>query len=520
MSNCSWNNWAGSLYANPSSCENPTTVQQLQNLIAQNQGKTVRAAGTGHSWSPLIFSGTVPNALQLSLRGMTAPDGTNRKAYRWQKNGLDLVTYFPSAAWSDVRAALTDPSVSVPRMYLPTAGVLPSINATGFVAAGCHGTGWMQPTVSDLIYAIEFVSADGKVHSFSEEDTPNEMSAVRVNLGMLGLITQVTLKVEPMFRLRDQELALNTADVMGPNPGSSGNVDPSKLSALITGNDYVELFWFPWSGWQWLPKNQLSDGKMWVKKWNRTTDPLTPAPPQPPDWQNFFATVTMEFVAQNTPKGTAGHWMISGIEGAMWAALEGTINGIPPNGFVAEAPTVFHYQDYAFPVIDLEIAIPIPATGKNQWDFSNIVKAWYGVVNKVRSAFDNDLFPLTVCMDARFIKNSQSLLSPAYEPAGSDTHYCWIEVLSAYPKQVTDAGERDVMIADYNRLVSEVGATWINDYKGRPHWAKYWQTIPGVDVKGLYPEANRNQFNTLRSSLDPSGMFMNPFLKQLNLFGA
>jgi hypothetical protein len=77
-------------------------------------------------------------------------------------------------------------------MYLPTAGVLPSINATGFVAAGCHGTGWDQPTVSDLIYAVDIIGADGQIHTFSEDTTPDDMNTVRVSLGMLGVIAKVS----------------------------------------------------------------------------------------------------------------------------------------------------------------------------------------------------------------------------------------------------------------------------------------------------------------------------------------
>jgi hypothetical protein len=166
----------------------------------------------------------------------------------------------------------------------------------------------------------------------------------------------------------------------------------------------------------------------------------------------------------------------------------------------------------------LEVAIPIPSTGTNQWDFTNIVTAWYQMVNGVKNSYPNTVYPITVCQHARFIKNSSCLLSPAYEPDGSNTHYCWIEILSAYPKTVASASDRDKMIGDYNNLIGQVCPTWINDMNGRPHWAKYWQTIPNINVASLYPAANRSQFNSLRSTLDPNGMFMNQFLNSLNLF--
>ena len=506
-----WTNWAGSISANPDSLFNPTSALELKNIVANHPGSTIRAVGTGHSWSPLV----VTSDILVNTTGITE---NGRKAWRWQKDGMNLVTYLPSARWADVRDALTDSNNPLPRMYLPTAGVLPSINATGFVAAGCHGTGWLQPTVSDLIYAIEIVASDGQVHIFSEDTTPNEMSAVRVNLGTLGIISKVTLKVDLMYRLWDQELILSTAEVMGPNPANNGGrVDASKLSAMVTGNDYVELFWFPWSGGSAL-SNELSDGSIWVKQYNKTDKEPRNVPLRPPDWQARFAQTLMEQVAEY-PTSPLPSSVVPPIELVVWQELSSDIQAIQKtNGFISDAPRILHYQEQAFPVIDLEIAIPIPSTSTNSWDFTNIVKAWYQVVNYVRAQHPRSVYPLTCCLHARFIKNSQALLSPAYEPVGSNTHYCWIEVLSAYPKAESNPNNRKTDIAAYQELVNTIGPIWINQMNGRPHWAKYWQNIPGINIKSLFPQSNLDQFNSLRRKLDPNGTFLNPFLKGLNLF--
>jgi D-arabinono-1,4-lactone oxidase/FAD binding domain len=505
-----WTNWAGSLTAAPSQLLHPASASDLQSIVLNNRGKTIRAAGTGHSWSPLVPTGDV----LVDMSNVVGDGG--RKAWRWQQGGRDLVTLVPSARWADVRDALTDPSVGVPRMYLPTAGVVPSINATGFLAAGCHGTGWMQLTVSDLIHEIQIIGADGKVHVFSEDSTPDEMPAVRVNLGTLGLISQVTLNVEPMYNLWDQELVLETSSVMGPNPSNAGGVvDPSKLSALVTENDYVELFWFPWSGSGILHPTSLDDGFIWAKLWNRTTDLPRNIPPQPPDWQNFFAELVMGLVAEH-PRAYS---LIPPVEWGLWQTLRTSIETVAStNGFIAEAPVVLHYQSQAFPVIDIEIAIPIPSKGPRSWDFTNIVKAWYQVVNLVCPDYPNQIYPLTVCMHARFIKNSQALLSPATEAAGSNTHYCWIEVLSAYPKAVPDPQKRQQLIADFTNLLNAIAPLWVDQMKGRPHWAKYWQDIPNINIRSRYPQNNIARFNQLRSAMDPNGMFLNTFLKGLNMW--
>jgi FAD binding domain len=352
--NQEWTNWAGSLFARPASFFQPTSVAELKDIVINNQDASIRAVGTGHSWSPLVITPDV-------LIDTTAITENGRKAWRWQKDGMNLVTYLPSARWADVRQALTDSSNPLPRMYLPTAGVLPSINATGFVAAGCHGTGWHQPTVSDLIYAIEIVDSRGQIHVFSEDTTPQEMAAVRVNLGLLGLISKVTLKVDLMYRLWDQELILPTAEVMGTNPASNGGqIDASKLSKRITENDYVELFWFPWSGGN-LSSSSLNDGSIWLKQFNKTEEDPRDVPFRPPDWQAQFGQLVMEQIAESPTNPLFPPAFVPPAELLAWQTLSNEIQPVErTNGFIADAPRVLHYQEQAFPVLDLEIAIPIP----------------------------------------------------------------------------------------------------------------------------------------------------------------
>jgi hypothetical protein len=526
MNPCNWVNWAGSLSASVSDCYQPKTAADVQAIILANHGKKVRPVGTSHSWSPLLYSGLVVDSVLIDMSGVT--DGNGTKARRWQRmcpktnTLLNLVTIFPAATWADVRAALTDPAVNLPEMYMSTSGVLPSINATGFLAVGGHGTGWMQPSLSQLVYEIELVAADGQLHVFSEHATPDLMDIVRVSVGMLGIITKITVKVDLMYLLRDQEYMVDAVEVMGPNPNDNqGQVDPTALSALVTGNQYVEVIWFPWSGFfRESFKGHLSDGEIWVKQWNRTTDPETQPPSLPSNWQDAVVSRLMEFVAEWPVTDGGLPFEVHNRERKMWRAIARQIDRCPPAGFVAKAPLVLHYQDFFPPVLALEVAVPIPADGPNSWNFANIVKAWYQVVNLVRDACDRNSFPLTFCMNARFTKNSQCLLSPDYEPAGSRTHYCWFEILSAYPKQVADAETRAAMVADFGALVGQLGQTLLYGMNGRPHWAKYWQTIPQAlaKVSSFYPAANLSQFNALRKTLDPDDMFMNPFLESLNLF--
>jgi hypothetical protein len=389
-----------------------------------------------------------------------------------------------------------------PRMYLSSTGALMTINATGFVAAGCHGTGWNHPTVSDFITEIEFVAADGQVHVFSDETTPNEMAAARVNLGLLGLITKVTLRVEPVYKLLDEESVVPTENVMGPNPAKTdGEIRTKNLHELLTKNEYVELFWFPGSGF---------DGELWVKKFNRTQEDLRDVPLRPDGWIDQYANQIMNWSATNPVA-----WNI--LLGQIWSTIRGRIKVIEEkHGFVGEAPRVLFYVDQAFPVLDLEVAIPIPSTGAGTWNVSNVIEAWYAAINYTRKHQGD--FPLTACLHARFTKASQSLLSPAYS-SNQEDRFCWMEILSAYPKAETNPAARTAAMGPHLAMINEVVAGWIRERNARPHWAKNWQYItPALNIASLYPAENLRVFNTLRRRLDPEGIFINLFLAQQKLF--
>ena len=385
-----WTNWSGNLHSQPVEIAMPSNTAEVRDLMRNRRGRTIRAFGTCHSMSPLIVNdgGVVVDLSKFTEGG--------RKAWRWQNKGQDLVSFLPSARWADVREALTttqDPSL--PRMYLSTTGALATINATGFVAAGCHGTGWHQPTISDLVYAVEFVGADGGVHSFSEDTTPDDMAAVRVNFGMLGIITKLTLRAEPMYRLHDRERIVPIEEIMGWNPlktnwdsdDAEEPVETRYLHRLVTENDYVELFWFPGSGF---------DGEIWVKQFNRTTESVRDVPPRWNGWEEYVAAAVMGWSAKHPAV-----WDL--INPGTWSTVKGRVEGIgqgPSKGtFVAEAPDVLFYVEQAFPILDFEMAIPIPSAGPSTWDLSNVVTAWWGAVNyahKFEDLSDHNLRPRAV----------------------------------------------------------------------------------------------------------------------------
>src|SRR5260370_35849688 len=79
---------------------------------------------------------------------------------------------------------------------------LPHISVAGACATATHGSGVKNGNLSTAVSAIEFVSANGKVHILSREKDGERFQGAVVGLGSLGIVTNVTLDIQPTFDVR------------------------------------------------------------------------------------------------------------------------------------------------------------------------------------------------------------------------------------------------------------------------------------------------------------------------------
>ena len=481
-----WKNWAGTLTNTPQCTFYPESEADLISIVnqAQQNGKTVRAVGSGHSWSP---GAVTPDYLVVcnNMRQIipsAVPDPTN------PGQQLLLLTVGPGVRQGEAAEAAARFS---PSMTFPTLGVIPSITLGGFIANGCHGTGWDQPTVVDLVYGMRVVQADGTVAEYSEATTPDQMPLVRCNLGGFGLISSITFKMVPMFNLSVVNTSMPMSQVIARN-------DPTVLQNIVTAHPYVEIFWFPFND------------EVWLKYYDNTTEPPSRTPIQEA-WNQIFQFLSTQI----------GGWILDKLSQHPIGTPEISkflyqMAKLTFTDYVAQAPGAFLYQSESFPVADCELAIPIPSNNGSP-DFTAANTAWYEIVDGVYAQAAKLNFPLNVSAHARFIKNSQTLMSPAYEPAGSDTHYCYIEFLSYQPQQQPLGEDR---LADYQNFVNLVAQQWMA-LGGRPHWGKLIQNIPGIFpyvynvFGGGQPGSNLTQFADFRQQVDPNNMFLNTYLDEI-----
>ena len=106
------------------------------------------------------------------------------------------------------------PSLDRDGFALHNLASLPHISIAGACATGTHGSGVNNGNLSTAVSAFEIVTAGGDVLSIARSRDLRTFQAAVVDLGALGVVTRVTLDVQPAFTMRqDVYLDLPMAQV-------------------------------------------------------------------------------------------------------------------------------------------------------------------------------------------------------------------------------------------------------------------------------------------------------------------
>jgi len=176
-------NWAGNITFSTERLHRPTSVEELQELVASSD--RIRALGSGHSFNRVADT-TGDLVTVRDLAGEVTIDPENRTA--------DVPA---GARYGEVTIAL-----QAQGWALHNLGSLPHISVAGACATGTHGSGVKNGNLSTAARAIEFVRADGEVVKLSQAEHPNTFPGAVLSLGALGITARLTLAIEPTYDVR------------------------------------------------------------------------------------------------------------------------------------------------------------------------------------------------------------------------------------------------------------------------------------------------------------------------------
>jgi FAD/FMN-containing dehydrogenase len=188
-----WANWAGNVQAMPRVVARPASVEELRAVViaAAARGETVRVAGAGHSFAPLC-------ATQGTLIDLSPLSGVER---------INPETG-EATIWAGTRLCdLGAPLLAAGRAFA-NQGDIDRQAIAGAVATGTHGTGRKHGSFSAMVRAVEVMGADGELVTIDASE-PERLRAAALNLGLLGVMTRLTLATVPAYKLRERTRALS-----------------------------------------------------------------------------------------------------------------------------------------------------------------------------------------------------------------------------------------------------------------------------------------------------------------------
>jgi alditol oxidase len=177
-------NWAGNYRYGAQALHRPATVEEVQELVAA--APKVRALGSRHSFNSIADS----SGILVSLENLDPDIRIDAEARTVTVSGG---TRYGTLAAELVRA----------RFALPNLASLPHISVAGAIATGTHGSGDANGNLATSVAGLEMVGADGALLALTPASFADFDGAV-VALGALGIVTQVTLAIEPEFAVRQE----------------------------------------------------------------------------------------------------------------------------------------------------------------------------------------------------------------------------------------------------------------------------------------------------------------------------
>ncbi len=182
-SNNKLQNWAGNLKYSTDRLYSANSLEQVRSYV-KKQSK-LKVLGTRHCFNNIADS--TDNF--LSLRSM-----------------VKVLALEPEAHTVTVDAGMTYgqlcPLLHNKGFALHNLASLPHISIAGAISTATHGSGEKNGNLATAVSALEIVTAVGEVVKLSRQQDGEAFRGAVVGLGSLGVITKITLDIQPTFLMR------------------------------------------------------------------------------------------------------------------------------------------------------------------------------------------------------------------------------------------------------------------------------------------------------------------------------
>jgi xylitol oxidase len=232
-------NWAGNLTYHTDNLLTPKTVEETQQLVKSTP--RLRAVGSRHSFNTIADS----TAAQISLAGLDS-----------MVIDADAKTV---TVGGGVRYGTLAPYIDKEGYALHNLASLPHITAVGACATATHGSGVKNGNLATAVSGMEIVTADGRVVKLTRAKDGDQFAAKVVHLGAIGVVTRITLNLQPTYQVKQVVYQNLSIDQLEHN-----------LDAIFSSGYSVSLF----TNWQ---DHRIA--QVWIKS-RLDQAPSTEIPPE------------------------------------------------------------------------------------------------------------------------------------------------------------------------------------------------------------------------------------------------
>jgi len=176
-------NWAGNLEYSTSNIFYPKSIKEVQDLVKKTP--KLRTLGTRHCFNTIADS--QDNLISTRELNKVISLDANARA----------VTVEAGIKYGELCPYLDEKGFALHNL-----ASLPHISVAGSCATATHGSGVGNGNLATAVIALEFVTADGSIVTLSKEKDGEKFLGAVVGLGALGIVTKLTLSIQPKFMMR------------------------------------------------------------------------------------------------------------------------------------------------------------------------------------------------------------------------------------------------------------------------------------------------------------------------------
>jgi len=175
-------NWAGNYTYRAQKLHRPTTIEQVQEIVAN--AASVHVLGSRHSFNDIADSSEL-----ISLENLPADVVVDHQAHTVSLGG--------DVKYGNLAKTLNEEGVA-----LHTLASLPHISVAGAVATATHGSGVTCGNLATAVAWLSIVTSSGEIIKASRGDP--DFDGLVVGLGALGAVTRITLDVQPAYEVKQR----------------------------------------------------------------------------------------------------------------------------------------------------------------------------------------------------------------------------------------------------------------------------------------------------------------------------